>query len=159
MIIAMGLDPASFKNLGLCIAEVYLDKIEIIYKTTIVFNVDKETKDRRFVELEKVMQECIDKYEVKEVAFERTQFGKPFVMSQIYETIGVIKLVAVRNGLNITEISPSTAKKLITGSGKATKVQMKKAVMDKFLLEKKTISSEHEADAVGICYAFSKIEK
>ena len=72
MIIAMGLDPASFKNLGLCIAKIYSDRIEIMLKTTIVFDVDKETKDQRFVELENKIQEYITEYKVEEVVFERT---------------------------------------------------------------------------------------
>ena len=157
--IIMGLDPASFKNMGFCIAKDSKDLMKILKSGTIVFDVDKETKDERFIELEKKLEGLIKEYKIQTIAFERTQFGKAFVMSQIYETIGVIKLIAYKNCLTIKEISPMTAKKAITGNGRAKKKEIMQSVIDIFKINKKNLSSEHEADAIAICFAHTKIEK
>lgn len=155
--IVMGLDPASFKNMGLCIAKVSPNEtIEILKRTTIVFDVDKKTKDKRFLELKNVIEQAIRDYGVEAIVFERTQFGLKFVMSQIYESVGVIKLLAQMYSLELLEISPMTAKKAITGSGKAKKKEMMEKVISIFSLNKKSLSSDHEADAIAMCYCYSK---
>lgn len=151
--IIMGIDPASFKNMGICVAlSEKQNDMKIIERTTFVFDVDKDTKDNRFEDLYFRVENIIKKYNVQYIAFERTQFGKPFVMSQIYETIGVIKYLAQKYGVKLVEISPMTAKKVITGSGKAKKTEMMKRVNEIFGLSKKDLSSDHEADAVAMAY-------
>lgn len=153
----MSLDPASYRNMGICVAQVNKEEKEmtILESRTKVFNVNLETKDERFVDLEETLAKLIEKYNIKIIVFERTQFGKPFVLSQIYETIGVIKFLAQKNNIKLVEIAPMTAKKAITGSGKATKAQVIKAVLERFGINKKELSSEHEADAISLSYCYS----
>lgn len=151
--IIMGVDPASFKNMGVCVSKSIKGKdMEILERTTFVFDVDKTTKDERFMDLYARVEAMIKKHGVEYIAFERTQFGKPFVMSQIYESIGVVKLLAQIHGVKLIEVSPMTAKKVITGTGKAKKAEMMKKVKEHFGLSKKDLSSDHEADAIGMAF-------
>ena len=155
--IVLGIDPASYKNMGICVAEIDMDKIpKILDRTTKIFNVDLENKDDRFVELIDFLDFLNKEFKINSVIFERTQFGLPFVMSQIYESVGVIKYWAKLNKCSIVEISPKTAKKAISGNGSATKKQVIKSVMDIFGFTKKDLSSDHEADAISLALAYSK---
>ena len=153
--IIMGVDPASFKNMGLCVGRIQKNgKLKILERFTKVFDVDKNTKDSRFIDLKETVRDIIQRKKVDILIFERTQFGKPFIMSQIYETIGVIKLICQEEGVRIVEISPSTIKLAITGYGRSSKPEVMKAVMKEFNLSKKDLSSDHEADAIGVCQAY-----
>lgn len=158
--IILGLDPASFKNMGVCVAERQDTPNLMIIKQrfTKIFNVNKDTKDHRFEDLYETIENLIKEHGVNAICFERTQFGKPFVMSQIYETIGVVKLLAQKYGVELSEISPKTAKKRITNNGNAKKAEMMKEVCEKFNIDRDTLSSDHEADAVAMCYAYSIIK-
>lgn len=153
----LGIDPASTRNMGVCVARIYKEnkKMEIKERFTNIFNVTNDTKDDRFVELENVILELIKKYNIKKIIYERTIFGKSFVMSQISENMGVTKLIAKKNDIELVPFSPKSAKLMITGSGKATKKEMMKAVNDLFGLRPKDLSSDHEADAISMCYYYS----
>lgn len=156
--VIMGVDPASFKNMGVSVLKTSRGKPVLLDRFTKVFDVDKTTKDQRFLDLEETVMGLFNKYKVTDLVFERTQFGKPFVMSQIYETIGVIKLACLRNGVSVHEISPNTIKLQVTGDGRAKKPKVISSVMDIFGLEKKQISSDHEADAIGAAFCLSKMQ-
>lgn len=157
--IVLGIDPASFKNMGLCVAEIGNEKMKILMRTTKIFNVNKDNKDERFIDIKETIDNIIDKYKVEVIVFERTKFGLSFVMSQIYETIGVIKLESQIKGVRLIEVSPMTAKKIITGSGKAKKNEVMDCVKKEFQIEKKDLSSDHEADAIALAFYLQKAEE
>ncbi len=63
-----------------------------------------------------------------------------------------VRRVAKVNKLDFVEYMPTMIKKIVTGNGKASKDEIRKAVCDSGLC-KSELSNEHEADAVaaGIC--------
>lgn len=74
---------------------------------------------------------------------------------QIQRTVGVVLVTLMRNGYeSVGEISPTSVKKCITGSGKASKEELAEA-LDQYLggLEYKT---NDESDACGVGLAFAK---
>jgi crossover junction endodeoxyribonuclease RuvC len=62
---------------------------------------------------------------------------------------GVIMLAGVRNGLPIFEIPVREAKQVITGNGKASKLQFEIAVRN-LLNQSKAIRPFHASDALGL---------
>ena len=158
--IVLSYDPASLKNMGVavCSIDVKTKKIKVLESYTEVFDVSLENKDRRLIVIKNVTEGLIKKHGVNVVTIERSMgFGKHFVRNQLSEGTGVIKLVACQKNVPIVEISPGTLKKQITGNGRASKKEVMEAILKMFSLDKKNLSSEHEADALGVCYAYSKI--
>lgn len=150
----LSLDPASLKNLGIAIIEIEKDNIKIIDHFTHVFKSNLENKEQRLVETKKIITKLIKKYNINMVLMELSLgFGKAFVRSQIIEITGVIKLIACEKKICVKEIAPTRIKKLVTGSGKAKKQDMKKSIMGKFNIGKKDIGTEHEVDAIGVAFA------
>lgn len=70
------------------------------------------------------------------------------------------EIIALRFKKQLFKISPNTIKKYMTSVGFANKLQMMENIYDKpdIKLKKRMINtlSEHEIDAVGVAYAFSK---
>jgi len=62
---------------------------------------------------------------------------------------GVIKGWAFSHGLTVVDVVASTAKKALTGSGRATKFGVQEAVRARFGLE----PQEDEADAIAVAWA------
>lgn len=82
-------------------------------------------------------------------------FGGTFNVQQ-GELIGALKQMVWDDPrfIGISFVAPNTAKKLLTGNGRATKGKVKKAV--EALISEKIVSS-HMADAVAIHYSYSKM--
>ena len=70
---------------------------------------------------------------------------------------GVLMLLLAQEDLDFFEVAPTTIKKTVTGSGRASKDQVKKMVMTLFSNCK--IESYDEADAVAIAYASALLYK
>jgi crossover junction endodeoxyribonuclease RuvC len=62
---------------------------------------------------------------------------------------GVICLAADQNGARVMEISPAEVKQALTGSGRATKEQVQRAVTRMLRLPEPP-DSEHVCDAIGL---------
>jgi len=151
----LSLDPASLKNLGIAILEIKKNNIKIIDHFTHVFKSNLENKEQRLVETKKIITKLIKKHNINQVLMELSLgFGKAFVRSQIIEITGVIKLVACEKKVNVKEIAPTRIKKLVTGSGKSKKTEMKKSIMERFNINKKDTGTEHEVDAIGVALAY-----
>jgi len=65
------------------------------------------------------------------------------------QAVGVIRAWAYHHGLPVTEIHHATAKKALTGSGRATKHGVQQAVECRFDI----LAREDEADAVAVAWA------
>jgi len=64
----------------------------------------------------------------------------------IPELRGVIKLAAYQAGIDVVEVPPGTVKKCVTGYGRSTKDEVRKAINDRYGL---SIKSEDQCDAVA----------
>lgn len=121
----------------------------------------------------------ITKYQPARVALERPAFGKfggSDSVGMILQTTGVVRLVLARWDLETSDISPMTAKKLLTGTGKATKHAMIEAASAYFYpnIRVKTkgtggsvvalapsgsvLYDEHAADALAVAMAAFSVQ-
>lgn len=64
---------------------------------------------------------------------------------------GIIMLAAAAAGVRVMELPPSSVKQAMTGSGRATKAQMKRAV--RMVFGARGLSNAHAADALALAYA------
>jgi crossover junction endodeoxyribonuclease RuvC len=84
---------------------------------------------------------------VLEEVFVLKQFPKAAI--QLGEVRGVIYLAAQENGVPVVEIKPTEVKSALTGSGRADKKQMKKAIRQILRIED-PMSSSHAGDALAL---------
>ena len=82
-----------------------------------------------------------------EEVFVLKQFPKAAI--QLGEVRGVIFLAAQEMGIPVVELRPTEVKSALTGSGRADKVQMKKAIRQILRIEN-PLSSSHAGDALAL---------
>lgn len=73
----------------------------------------------------------------------------PMAAMQLGEVRGVIRLTAKNMGVSISEIKPTEVKSALTGSGRASKEQIKRAVR-RILHIEEAIKSDHVSDAMAL---------
>lgn len=82
-----------------------------------------------------------------EEVFVLKQFPKAAI--QLGEVRGVIYLAAQEMGIPVVELKPTEVKSALTGSGRADKEQMKKAIRQILRIEN-PLSSSHAGDALAL---------
>jgi crossover junction endodeoxyribonuclease RuvC len=82
-----------------------------------------------------------------EEVFVLKQFPKAAI--QLGEVRGVIYLAAQEMGIPVVELRPTEVKSALTGSGRADKEQMKKAIRQILRIEN-PLSSSHAGDALAL---------
>ena len=82
-----------------------------------------------------------------EEVFVLKQFPKAAI--QLGEVRGVIYLAAEEMGIPVVELKPTEVKSALTGSGRADKEQMKKAICQILRIEN-PLSSSHAGDALAL---------
>jgi crossover junction endodeoxyribonuclease RuvC len=75
----------------------------------------------------------------------------------LYMVHGVARVISHMEGFEVEELSPTTVKAKVGGSGKASKEQLADAVRG-FFLEELTFKNDDESDAVavGLCFLIDK---
>lgn len=118
-----------------------------------VFSVSTSSKDSTQVRLKKIADFFISlkkRYEFELVVFERgfTQFSN--ATQQIFRCVGVINCLLWKS--EQIYIPATTVKKTVTGSGKADKEQVKKAVLKQWKHIEINNDDESDSLAVGLTY-------
>ncbi len=98
-------------------------------------------------ELSQVLQKWNPGLMVLEDVFVIKQF--PMAAMQLGEVRGVIRLTAKNMGVHISEIKPTEVKSALTGSGRAGKEQIERAVRRILHIEYR-IKSDHVSDAIAL---------
>ncbi len=97
------------------------------------------------------LREIIQKWKpdilVLEEVFVLKQYPKAAI--QLGEVRGVIYLMAQEEGIPVVEIRPTEVKYALTGSGRADKEQIKRAIRQMLKIEK-PVSSSHAGDALAL---------
>lgn len=90
----------------------------------------------RLVELDRDLGELLDRLEPEAVAVEGlfTHYKHPSTAVVMAHARGVVLLAVQRRGLELVELKPAEIKKSMTGSGRAGKEQMQRAVQQTFRL-------------------------
>jgi crossover junction endodeoxyribonuclease RuvC len=153
MDVIIGIDPAVRGNAGWA---VLTTKGEYVDSGIITFNA-KESLDRRLLALYFECDTKIKRYQAIALAVEIPP-GKvshhpqradvPLILGQ---AVGVIRAAAYRRFIPVFTVYHSTAKKVATNSGSATKEQVQKAMQEHFLLPE--LPGPDEAMALAVALA------
>ena len=140
MSIIVSVDPG-VQNLGLAIIKP--ESLNIIY--TELYNV------KTYPDVFNWFREIITIYKPDRVAIEKPFFTAKTIgkNTATLEIIGIIKLICQLENINYEVYPPTTIKKQITGSGKASKELVIEKIQDIF---KFSTDISHIADALGVAY-------
>lgn len=140
----MALD-ASLSNTGIAI----VDKHKQIIKLHTISTKPTASLGSRLIEISTTIEELIKQYNIELILLEGQYMGGSlqcgFVLGNIYR-------IAEEQRLAVKTYQPTTIKKVVTGSGKAKKSDMKKYIEEIFNL--KARSNEHVRDALGLVHTY-----
>lgn len=130
--------------------------ITIIESGCFVFQ-SKDSISARLLELEHDLRELIDRLEPRAACVETifTHPAFPKAALTMAHARGVALMTLERFGIEIEELPPAEVKNALTGSGRASKPQMQRAVAA--LLKLPTVPEPNDvADAMAIAFAGSR---
>ncbi|MCL4221473.1 MAG: crossover junction endodeoxyribonuclease RuvC [Phycisphaerales bacterium] len=109
------------------------------------------TVPERLVELDRDLGELLDRLEPRAVAVEGlfAHYKHPATAVVMAHARGVVLLAVQKRGLELVELKPAEIKKSLTGSGRAGKGQMQRAVQQMFRLSALPQPAD-VADAIAI---------
>jgi Holliday junction resolvasome RuvABC endonuclease subunit len=151
-------------NVGLAIMS-YEQEPRLIHRETFVApRASSRAWGFRWWKTEVWLQEKVDEFRPAFIGFEAPYIGDisrqkdgSFQSSEqaLRYLIGVdaiFEMVATRNGIECSEVTPSTAKVAMTGSGRPGKTseEQKRAMKAHAIARGYLIGDEHQADAVGV---------
>lgn len=154
------LDPASVRNLGWSVVEAELieGKITSMECKTGTFILPEVEK--RWQVLGPISENISHLFEENKpdlVILEQTgAFSGGFITNQVSQCIGAILIICLQTNIPVEFTYPTHVKKVLTGKGKATKVQIRKGIttaLDRFNITLK-YDSEHASDALGNIISF-----
>ena len=142
--IVLGVD-AGLANLGYALVERSGDEGVIVAKSGVVITKSRDPEEERLAKIYNELKLlCEEAYlMVLEDIFYNNHITS---FKKVAKVVGVAQLAAVRSGIPVRLVSPTTIKKQIGLSGKADKQDIMNALKRDYGVE---ISNDHEADAVA----------
>jgi len=116
------------------------------------------TMPERLKKINNELTKIIETHQPKIMAVENVYFFKNMKTAMpVSQAKGVIMLTAAKKNIPVHEFSPAQVKMLVTGSGKAEKIQVQKKIQSIFGL-KDLHKSDDAADALAIAltYVFAR---
>lgn len=108
------------------------------------------------------LDDIIQKHPITDFVREKGFFRFPQATQALYKVVGIVDFTLFCNDLktNIEEIAPTLVKKLVTGNGKADKIEVEKAVRNYLSKSCRDVVFQtddlSDAVAVGIAYCRKK---
>ena len=121
-----------------------------------MFGSSRKVNYARLVEIGRDLELVIDELRPDAIAMEGGFTGRKSAALMIGAARGVAAYVAGRRGFEIREYAPSTAKKMATGNGKASKTQVAALVRARLKMKITPAEDAGDALAVAICRAFDR---
>ncbi|MFA5405582.1 MAG: crossover junction endodeoxyribonuclease RuvC [Ignavibacteria bacterium] len=153
--VILGIDPGSVIT-GIGIIHCNGDKIKLVELDAVVLK-PKDALTKRLKIIYDACLEKINKYKPDELAIETAFFGKNIQSTlKLGQARGVAIIAAVNSNINVSEYSPREVKKSITGSGAASKEQVKfmvKRILD--IKEDPAYLDSSDALAVALCHHYN----
>jgi len=148
----LGIDPG-YSLVGFSIVEEERNSYKLL-KVGVVDTSDEKDFEKKLLIIFNTIDELVKEFRPEFLCIEELFFNKNVKTGiKVAQTIGVIKLVALKNNINIVEITPLEVKKYITGtSGKHPKVQIQNLVRIILNLDD-VIKPDDAADSVAIAIA------
>lgn len=132
------------------------ENIELLHLSHVKTD-SKKGLGHRLDQIQKHLQSIFDQHTIEVVVVEKGFSRFATATQQIQRVVGVFVLTVFRNGIRtFDELSPTTVKKEITGSGKATKDELAAALF-RYLGDRK-YATDDESDACGVGIAYMKKE-
>lgn len=161
----LAIDP-SISSTGISVLSMNDDnKFLLHYKTSLIPKTNKETDRTRFKKkyaLYDMFSFCLDhiqhnlRIDLSFAIFEDYSYGSIGHLAHLGELNGIYKLELAKRKIEFDVIAPSSIKKIVTGSGKATKDEVAKK-LPQFVLNydhfKFNNNDETDSVAVGVAYA------
>jgi crossover junction endodeoxyribonuclease RuvC len=148
----LGIDPG-YSLVGFSIVEEERNSYKLL-KVGVVDTSDERDFEKKLLIIFNTIDELVKEFRPEFLCIEELFFNKNVKTGmKVAQTIGVIKLVALKNNIKIVEITPLEVKKYITGtSGKHPKVQIQNLVRIILNLDD-VIKPDDAADSVAIAIA------
>ena len=110
--------------------------------------------ERRLQELSNDLSDVISRYGPVALALEKVYIkGNRSAASAVERATGVVMLTAADKGVSVSEYSPSTVKKIVTGDGAATKDAVQRSLRKTLNLQEDGLPHDaFDAVAVAICH-------
>ncbi|HOZ80719.1 MAG TPA: crossover junction endodeoxyribonuclease RuvC [Candidatus Woesebacteria bacterium] len=145
----LGIDPG-LANTGWAIVTEEKELIEWgVIKTS-----EKQKDSQRLEIIYDELEKLIKKHKIRIISVESLFFAKNVSSAMgVAEAIGVIKLLAQKNDIQVYLYTPLEVKMALVGFGRAEKEQVEIMVRQELGLEK-SISPSHAADAVAIALTY-----
>jgi Holliday junction resolvasome RuvABC endonuclease subunit len=127
----------------------------------------KESFPQRLVEASVFAQDIINQYNPQLIIAENYGYGGGFFNKEVPEIFSQFKRVFHLNNKPLVLVAPNSAKKSVTGNGKATKSQVRKSVLEYIknvkdvIYDPKVVTSlqDHSTDSLAIIIALLKADK
>jgi crossover junction endodeoxyribonuclease RuvC len=146
----IGLDPG-LQVMGWGVIDVVRDKLTHIANGSIATS-SRCSLAERLVQLETGLVQVMEQLKPQEAAVENTFVNRDGAATlKLGQARAITLLVPARAGLPVAEYAPNEIKKIVTGSGHASKQQI--TAMLRMLLPKAEPTNEHSADALAIAIA------
>lgn len=149
----LGIDPG-YKNLGWSIIE----KNQKIVDYGVIDTSSDKRIDERLLEIHTKLDAIITLYKPDCAAIEKLFFTKNIKTGMdVAKTLGAIILTLRLNNIGYFEYTPSQVKQVVTGYGRADKVQMKFMIKSIFRMSDE-LQSDDAADALAIALCHSLLQ-
>lgn len=149
----IAIDPG-YDRVGIAILEKEARSKEVLLFSECFETSSKDDIDQRIFKIGDRVDKLILEYNPQVMAIETLYFSNNHkTVMGVSEARGVLKYVAISNGLEVIELTPAQIKIAITGYGRADKKQVLHMVPRLVEVENadKMIDDEVDAIAVGLC--------
>lgn len=130
------------------------NKVKVVEVSHVKTKSKDSTGQRLFI-ISNHLKDILDRYEFDAYVMEKGFSKFPVATQQLQRVVGVVLVTLYRKGVEeIGELSPTTVKKSITGSGKASKDELAICLHD--YVGDVIYKTDDESDSVGVGVAYAK---
>lgn len=143
----------SLSQPGFAILAITEDGAPILLEKSFVKTNAKKTHGHRLNEIANEIKRMMDEYKPEHVVREKGFSRFPSVTQALFKTVGASDLAVHLAGFpdKVEEIAVTSVKKLVAGSGKATKDEVQAAVIERLQIEQADFfANDDESDAVAV---------
>ncbi len=151
----LGIDPG-LNITGYGVLDIVNERF-VLVEAGIIRTKQKQSLENRLVDLHQGIIDVIDSLKPDFVAIEKlySHYDRPTTAIMMGHARGVIFLAAGQKGLPVRDYAATQIKKVMTGNGRAPKVQVQLAVARQLNLEKPPEPADvADALAIAICHYF-----
>ncbi|MDO4550700.1 MAG: crossover junction endodeoxyribonuclease RuvC [Planctomycetia bacterium] len=157
--IILGIDPG-INITGYAILEKKVGKV-YLREGGVIRGKSRDTLPLRLLEIHQNLEDIFIRWKPKVLALEEiySHYQRPKTAIIMGHVRGTIMLLAAQNDIPVYSYSATAVKKILTGSGRASKSQMQRAIQTEFSLEKLPDPPDlADALAIALCHCWTKFK-